>query len=104
MPRAMIEAMARGLPSIGSAVGGIPELLDAEDLVPPGSAEALAAKILEVIGSASRIERMSRRCLQRAGNFVDERLRDYRRDFLFHVQQATSGTNPLAARTERFVA
>ena len=36
LPRAMLEAMARGLPCIGSTVGGIPELLPAEDLVPPG--------------------------------------------------------------------
>ncbi len=35
MPRALIEAMARGLPCIGSTMGGIPELLPAEDMVPP---------------------------------------------------------------------
>ena len=29
MPRAMIEAMSRGLPAIGSAVGGITEILKA---------------------------------------------------------------------------
>ena len=33
LPRAMIEAMARGLPCMGSRVGGIPELLDRTDLV-----------------------------------------------------------------------
>ena len=32
LPRAMIEAMARGLPCIGSAVGGIPELTRGERL------------------------------------------------------------------------
>ena len=36
LPRALVEAMARGLPCIGSAVGGIPELLDVSDLVPVG--------------------------------------------------------------------
>ena len=35
LPRALIEAMARGLPCIGSDVGGIPELLDAAELVLP---------------------------------------------------------------------
>jgi glycosyltransferase involved in cell wall biosynthesis len=32
LPRALIEAMNRGLPAIGSNVGGIPELLDAKML------------------------------------------------------------------------
>ena len=36
LPRAMIEAMAQGLPCIGSTVGGIPELLQADEMVPPG--------------------------------------------------------------------
>lgn len=45
VPRAMIEAMARGLPCLGSLVGGIPELLPASALVPPGDATALAELI-----------------------------------------------------------
>src|SRR6266851_3724059 len=42
LPRATIEAMARGLPALGTTVGGFPELLPAADLVPPGDAHALA--------------------------------------------------------------
>lgn len=49
LPRALIEAMARGLPSLGTSIGGIPELLDAADLVPPGDAEALAAGIVGLL-------------------------------------------------------
>lgn len=37
LPRAMIEAMARARPCIGSAVGGIPELLNDTELVPATS-------------------------------------------------------------------
>jgi len=59
MPRAMIEAMARGLPCIGSAVGGIPELLSSEDLVSRGDAGALALKIMEVVSQPDRMTRMS---------------------------------------------
>lgn len=33
LPRAMIEAMSRGLPCIGTKVGGIPELIDSDMLV-----------------------------------------------------------------------
>src|SRR3984893_607487 len=49
LPRSMLEARARGLPCIGSAVGGIPELLDASELVPVGDSGTLAAKIQEVL-------------------------------------------------------
>jgi len=39
------EAMACGLPVVGSAVGALPDLLEPEDLVPAGDAAALAAAI-----------------------------------------------------------
>lgn len=42
LPRVMLEAMAAGLPCVGTTVGGIPELLDPEAIVPPGDAAALA--------------------------------------------------------------
>jgi glycosyltransferase involved in cell wall biosynthesis len=74
LPRAMVEAMARGLPCIGSTVGGIPELLPAENLVPPGDVGALAKKIREVLGDRDRLARMSARNLEVA--------REYREDLL----------------------
>ncbi len=64
LPRAMLEAMARALPCIGTAVGGIPELLPAEDLVATGNAQLLARKILDVAGDPARLTRMSRRCFE----------------------------------------
>ena len=45
LPRAMLEAMARGLPCLGSTVGGIPELLPEDQMVPPEDPHALAAKL-----------------------------------------------------------
>jgi glycosyltransferase involved in cell wall biosynthesis len=44
IPVALIEALARGLPTIGTDIGGTPELLDggAGILVPPADSEALA--------------------------------------------------------------
>lgn len=41
VPRALIEAMARGLPCVGSNIGGIPELLPTECLFTSGSVEEL---------------------------------------------------------------
>jgi glycosyltransferase involved in cell wall biosynthesis len=69
LPRAMVEAMARALPCIGSSVGGIGELLPPEDIVPPGDAAALARKIREVVASPERMRAMSARNLQRAGAY-----------------------------------
>lgn len=48
LPRAMIEAMARALPCVGTAVGGIPELLPASALVPPDDVPALVRAICEM--------------------------------------------------------
>lgn len=45
LPRAMLEAMALGLPCIASAVGGVPELLEPVDTVAPEDTAALAALI-----------------------------------------------------------
>jgi glycosyltransferase involved in cell wall biosynthesis len=69
LPRAMIEAMARGLPCVGTLVGGIPELLPPEDMVEPGNPRALADKITEVIGNPARLEAMARRNLDTARSY-----------------------------------
>ncbi len=89
LPRAMIEAMARALPCIGSTVGGIPELLPAEDLVPPGDAGALAHKIREVVGDPERMARMSARNLGKADEYRDEALRERRLAFYRHLRERT---------------
>ena len=81
LPRAMIEAMARGLPCIGSAVGGIPELLPPEDLFPPGNAKALAAKIHAVVSDPLRMHQMSECNLRRSRDFSNDVLRDRRTMF-----------------------
>lgn len=49
LPKALIEAMARGLPCVATNVGGIPELLAEEDMVPPGDPAALAAVLTRLI-------------------------------------------------------
>lgn len=91
LPRAMIEAMARGLPCIGSTVGGFPELLPPEDMVPPDDAPALAAKLGEVLGDPQRMSRMSQRNLNVA--------QSYREDVL--SQRRTAAYEALRAATAR---
>lgn len=47
LPRALIEALSRACPAIGSAVGGIPELLPRECLHRPGDTSGLSRLILQ---------------------------------------------------------
>lgn len=89
LPRAMIEAMARGLPCIGSTAGGIPELLPPEDMVPPNDAGALAQKIQDVVCSPARMTAMSARNLQVARSYHESLLRARRIEFYTYVKDQT---------------
>lgn len=86
LPRALLEAMARACPCIASNVGGIPELLAAEDLVPANDHKALARKIMEVTADPQRMNAMSDRNLAKAKQFDPEALRDVRRAFYRYVR------------------
>jgi glycosyltransferase involved in cell wall biosynthesis len=92
LPRAMLEAMARGVPCIGSNVGGIPELLPDEDLVPPGDVAALAQKLREVVGNAERLVHMSARNLETARRYREEVLGQRRIAFYEHVRHVTEAS------------
>jgi glycosyltransferase involved in cell wall biosynthesis len=63
-PQVIPQALAVGTPVIGTAVGGIPEIVrDGETgrLVPPADAAALAAAILDVLRDPGRARAMARR-------------------------------------------
>ena len=89
LPGAMLEAMARGCPCLGSNVGGIPELLAEEDLLRIGDARALAGKMIQVERDPERLQRMSARNLERAREFRPEALQKARREFYRSVRQKT---------------
>lgn len=89
MPRAMLEAMARGLPCIGTNVGGVPELLPDDDMVPPGDGTALALKMHDVLLDSSRLSKMAERNLDKARNYAEEVLHDKRRAFIQQVYDVT---------------
>jgi glycosyltransferase involved in cell wall biosynthesis len=66
---ALMEAMAYGIPTIGTSTGGLPELLGggAGLVVPPADAEALAEAVERVLGSArlrSDLARAGRRRIE----------------------------------------
>jgi len=91
--------MARGLPCIGSMVGGIPELLAPEDLVKPGDAKGLANRIREVVRDPSRLARMSARNLAKAHEYRREILHERRVAFYHGVKEKTD--NWLLARRSK---
>jgi glycosyltransferase involved in cell wall biosynthesis len=97
--RALLEAMARGCPCIGSDVGGIPELLASQDLVPPSDPEALAQKIMEVTSDPARMNGMSERNLARAKQFDPEVLRETRLAFYRYLRDHLRSN--AKSRTER---
>ncbi|WP_158221270.1 glycosyltransferase [Salimicrobium humidisoli] len=51
LPRSLIEAMSRGLPAIGSNVGGIPELLDEECIFNKKSINAIKKLLIDMRGN-----------------------------------------------------
>jgi glycosyltransferase involved in cell wall biosynthesis len=94
LPRAMVEAMARGLPCVGSRVGGIGELLVSDDMVAPGHAAGLAEKIVTIVDDPRRMAEMSARNLRRARCYRGPALQARRRAFYRLVREATARRLP----------
>ncbi|GAA2360447.1 hypothetical protein GCM10010170_055330 [Dactylosporangium salmoneum] len=81
LPRALIEGMARALPAVASKVGGVPELLGRDRLVPPGDPAALARAITALAADPAAMAAASARNLARARNYSAETLTRRRADF-----------------------
>jgi glycosyltransferase involved in cell wall biosynthesis len=70
------EALARGLPVIASAVGGVPEALGGASagvpglLVPPGDAEALGGALRSWLGDSALRRRLREAALERRGRLT----------------------------------
>ncbi len=89
LPRAVIEAMARCKPCIATTVGGIPELLPAEDLVAPDDVDALAAKMVQVLRDPARMQAMADRNYLKAREYRKEVLDARRKALYAHLRLRT---------------
>jgi glycosyltransferase involved in cell wall biosynthesis len=92
LPRAMVEAMARGCSCIGSAVGGIPELLAPEALIPPSDEEQLAAAIRRFVTNPNLSSCMIEHNVKMAQTFQPEVLEKAQRRFLSEVRARSVAT------------
>ncbi|MFG1677849.1 glycosyltransferase [Micromonospora sp. NPDC049282] len=101
LPKALIEAMARGLPAIGTTVGGIPELLAAEDLVPPDDPDRLAGALRAMLSDPDRMARAGARNHARAGGFDERALAGRRADFYRWVREAAERPSDATPRPQR---
>jgi glycosyltransferase involved in cell wall biosynthesis len=90
LPRALLEAMARGLPAVATNVGGVPELLPPDSLVPPGDARALAARIEEMMADSDARRRLGERNQAHALTHHEKRQAVVRRQFLHAVKDASA--------------
>jgi glycosyltransferase involved in cell wall biosynthesis len=81
LPRAIIEAMARAMPVVASAVGGIPELVPPRHLVADGRPESFARMIAACLDEPKRLAAMSAENLAFARRFARPEIERKRRDF-----------------------
>jgi glycosyltransferase involved in cell wall biosynthesis len=86
LPRALVEAMARGLPCVATNVGGIPELLPFNELVEPNDYISLKNKIIEICSNKSKLREMSKRNLERSRDFHLEVLSMKRKEFYNYIK------------------
>ncbi|RLF03245.1 MAG: hypothetical protein DRJ64_08525 [Thermoprotei archaeon] len=98
LPRAMIEAMARGLACIGSRVGGIPELLPPEGIVPAKDARALAQRIAELISDPCKLIQMAKSNYETAKEYETSVLHQRRLEFYKYVRRLTAEVMPRVAK------
>lgn len=89
MPRALLEAMAAGLPCVATPVGDIPELLQASCLVPPDEPSRLAATVERLLLNDEEYRVCAARNLATAHDYALPRLSALQWGFLRRVSQST---------------
>jgi phosphatidylinositol alpha-1,6-mannosyltransferase len=96
LPRALLEAMAVGLPCVATKVGGVPELLPLNALVSPGDAQGLAGSIDRLLSDVSAREQQGARNLGVARAYGAEVMRARKLAALSELRhRSVSGFGPL---------
>ena len=87
LPRAMIEAMSRALPCIGTNVGGISELIDDEFIINVNDPRALAEKIIFCATNHQVMSEQSLRNLKRAMDYKGLAVQARREEFYRGIKE-----------------
>lgn len=78
LPRALLEAMARGLGGIGSDIGGVPDLVRSTECFPVGNSKRLSEILVDVAGDSERLTQMSVHAVEKSKSYTQEVLRPRR--------------------------
>lgn len=92
--RALVEAMARGLPAVASTVGGLPELLPPQHLIPPDSPTALAAAVAMFQDDPAAMASAGTQNLESAREHQSDRIAVVRDAFFEELAAATATATP----------
>ncbi|MBT0551311.1 glycosyltransferase family 4 protein [Riemerella anatipestifer] len=87
LPRAMVEAMSKGLPCIGTKVGGIPELISTECLVEVGAIDEVCDIIETMIEKTSFYQDKSKENLDRSKEYLNDFLERKREQFFEYLKK-----------------
>lgn len=86
LPRALIEAMAVGLPCLSTPVDGIPELLQPEYLFMPDDSDGFANKIIQLMNNLDELDLMSRKNIEIAQEYKNSTLSQRRNQFYMQLR------------------
>lgn len=89
LPRALIEAMAMGLPSVSTNASGIPELLQERFLIDYNDVSLLAARIKELVASTDLYEATSAYNFEKSKKYESSILEKRRDEFYGKLKQLT---------------
>lgn len=90
LPRALVEAMARGLPCVSTNIGGIPELISENALVNINDHKVLAKKIYEVISNPVLANELANQNFLKSKEFEYSFLKSKRDNFFQEVKKLTN--------------
>lgn len=89
LPRAVIEAMARGLVCVATDVGGIPELLSQEFMHAPGDHHRLAEILIGLINNKSVLNQESVKNRMKAENYLSDKIQQNRKKMYITLKGVT---------------